>query len=203
MAYTVDQIKADIKLLTAKQFYSKYILRSDNWYFENIIGNSKEESVELMDEFKHIISSNLQISFHNISIVGSSKTGCSLTPKTSKKNKLFRLFDKETSDIDIAIVSDRLFQTYWELFRKSFSEVNRYHYGYISRGIYRGYISEKNLELIDGCRKQWIENSAHSKQILRRDLYIEPEITYRLYRSWEDFEEYHIQSLNEIKRGEE
>ena len=80
--------------------------------------------------------------------------------------------------------------------------MNKRHYKYISRGIYRGYINEKYLTLIDGCRKEWNEKAAKSKKILRSDLYIKPEITYRLYRSWEDFEEYHIQSINEIKRGE-
>ena len=202
MVYTLSEIKSDVKSLTSKDFYSKHILRSDNWYFEKVIGSDKEDSMRLTDDFKTIISQSLKISFHNISIVGSSKIGCSLAPKTSHSNKLFRLFDEEKSDIDIAIVSDKLFQKYWDLFRKSYNPINKIHYSRISRGIYRGYINEKNLELIDGCRKEWNALSSESKKLLRRDLYIQPDITYRLYRSWEDFEEYHIQSLNEIKKGE-
>lgn len=202
MVYTVEIIKEDMKSLSTEDFYSKYILRSDNWYFEKYCGKNKEDSVRLTDDFKSIVSKYLPISFHNISIVGSSKTGCSLTPITKNTNKLFKIFDIEKSDIDIAIVSDSLFRNYWELLRKSYSEVNRYHYQFISRGIYRGYIDEKNLTLIDGCRKEWQNISSKSKEILRRDLYIQPKLTYRLYRSWEDFEEYHIQSLNKIKKGE-
>ncbi|AUJ87190.1 MULTISPECIES: hypothetical protein [Enterococcus] len=202
MVYTLSEIKSDVTELTSKEFYSKHILRSDNWYFEKVIGRDKEDSIRLTDDFKAIISQSLQISFHNISIVGSSKIGCSLAPISDFSNKLFRLFDENESDIDIAIVSDKLFQNYWDLFRKSYSPINKRHYQKISRGIYRGYINEKNLELIDGCRKEWNSLASESKKILRRDLYIQPEITYRLYRSWEDFEEYHIQSLNEIKKGE-
>lgn len=201
MAYTIEEIKADIVTMSPKDFYIKYILRSDNWYFETYIGRSKEDSIRLTDDFKYIISQSLGISFNNIAVVGSSKLGCSLTPVSERGNKLFRCFNEE-SDIDIAIVSDRLFETYWSLFRHSYSGVNKRYYSYISRGIYRGYINEKYLTLIDGCRKQWNQKAAESKKILRSDLYIQPEITYRLYRSWEDFEEYHIQSINEIKRSE-
>ncbi|MGX9292696.1 hypothetical protein ACSLGF_16145 [Bacillus sp. A015] len=202
MGYTIDEIRSDIKNMSAKDIYSKYILRSDNWYFENIIGKNREDSITLTDDFKAIVSQTLQISFHNISIVGSSKVGYSLTPRNDNMNKLFRCFDEKISDIDIAIVSDKLFNNYWDLFRKSYSVVNKHHYKQISRGIYRGYINERNLLQIDGCRREWNTHAAESKKLLRRDLYIQPEITYRLYRSWEDFEEYHVQSLNEIKKGE-
>ncbi|MDD4295448.1 MAG: hypothetical protein PHC69_00615 [Ruminiclostridium sp.] len=201
MAYTIEKIKQDVISLSSKDFYLKHILRSDNWYFETILGASKEDSIRFTDDFRAIVSKSLEISFNNISIVGSCKTGCSLAPISEQHNKLFRSFSEE-SDIDIAIVSDKLFQRYWSLFRFSYSEVNKRHYKYISRGIYRGYINEKYLTLIDGCRKEWNEKAAKSKKILRSELYIKPEITYRLYRSWEDFEEYHIQSINEIKRSE-
>jgi len=201
MAYTLTEIKDDIIALSSKDFYIKYILRSDNWYFETHIGQNKEDAIRLIDDFKSIVSQSLGISFNNIAVVGSSKVGCSLTPVSEQREKLFRRFNEE-SDIDIAIVSDKLFQTFWSLLRYSYSEVNKRHYKYISRGIYRGYINEKYLTLIDGCRKEWNEKAAQSKKLLRNELYIQPEITYRLYRSWEDFEEYHIQSINEIKRGE-
>lgn len=201
MVYTLDEIKTDIIKLPSKDFYIKYILRSDNWYFETYIGKSKEEAVCITDDFKSIISQSLGISFNNIAVVGSSKLGCSLTPPVkNRESKLFRSFNEE-SDIDIAIVSDKLFETYWTLFRHSYSEVNKRIYSYISRGIYRGYINEKYLDQVDGCRKEWNEKAAKSKKVLRNDLYIQPEITYRLYRSWEDFEEYHLQSINEIKRS--
>lgn len=201
MAYTIEEIKQDVISLSPRDFYLKHILRSDNWYFETILGANKEDAIRITDDFRSIISQSLEISFNNISIVGSSKTGCSLAPISEQHDKLFRGFNEE-SDIDIAIVSDKLFQKYWSLFRFSYSEVNKRHYKFISRGIYRGYINEKYLTLIDGCRKEWNEKASKSKKILRSELYIQPEITYRLYRSWEDFEEYHIQSINEIKRGE-
>ena len=187
-------MKKDVSLLTPHDFFVKYILRSDNWYFETCIGNSKEESIRITDDFKTIVSHSLDISFNNIAIVGSSKIGCSLSPNSKK---LFRKFQLE-SDIDVAIISNKLFHMYWDLFRISYSQVNKRLYDHISRAIYRGYINEKDLTIIDGCRKQWNEKASISKKTLRNELYIKQEITYRLYRSWEDFEEYHIQSLNDI-----
>lgn len=201
MTYTTEHIKKDVIQLSSKDFYLKHILRSDNWYFENVLGKGKEDASRITDDFKSIISQSLEISFNNISIVGSSKTGCSLAPVTKDCIKLFRCFQEEKSDIDIALVSDNLFQTFWNLFRHSYSKVNKSYYSFISLGIYRGYINGRHLMLIDGCRKKWNEKAAKSKRLLKSELYIQPEITYRLYRSWEDFEEYHIQSIDKIKRG--
>ena len=200
LAYSVDEIKTDAKLLSSEEFYLKHILRSNNWYFETVLSKSERDVMRITDDFKSIVSQSLGISFNSVSIVGSSKTGCSLVPLGKQNDKLFRCFN-EKSDIDIAIVSGDHFHMFWGLFRRSYSEVNKYHYKNISRSIYRGYINEKYLDLIDGCRKVWNEKAFKSKKLLKNRLYIGHEITYRLYRSWEDFEEYHIQSINEIKRS--
>ncbi|MCL2571595.1 MAG: hypothetical protein FWE11_04250 [Defluviitaleaceae bacterium] len=197
MTYTIDKIKEDAAELSSNEFYMKHILRSDNWYFEKLLGKNKEDSMRITDDFKTIVSQSLDISFNNIAIVGSSKTGCSLAPT----KKLFRCFNEE-SDIDIAIVSDSLFHRFWKLFRDSYSETYKRTYNFIKHGIYRGYINEKNLDSVDGCRKEWDERAIESKKLLKSKLFVKHEITYRLYRSWEDFEEYHIQSIDEIKRGE-
>ena len=48
---------------------------------------------------------------------------------------------------------------------------------------------------VDGCRKEWLPISAESKRILADNLFIQHEITYRIYRSWEDFEEYNLKNI--------
>ena len=111
LAYTLEEIKKDIMTLPAKEFYIKHLMRADNWYFETKLGKSKEDSIRKSDDFKSVVSQALEISFNNIAIVGSSKTGCSLTPASEQRSKLFRSFNDE-SDIDIAIISDKLFQKY-------------------------------------------------------------------------------------------
>ena len=69
----------------------------------------------------------------------------------------------------------------------------------ISRALFRGYIGDMHLQQIDGCRKNWNDFALSSTKALYNNLYIQHKITYRLYRSWEDFEDYHISGLNKIK----
>jgi len=199
VVYTLEEIKEDIQKLQPKEFFLKHLLRSNNWYFEKILSASHDEFIRISDEFKSIISKSLKISFSNIAIVGSGKLGYSLTPK---EEKLYKSFGPE-SDIDVAIISSPLFHHYWDIFRYSYSNVNTHRYrSSISLGIYRGYIGEYDLNWVDQCRIQWTPLASASKKALYNDLYIKHSVNYRLYRSWEDLEDYHIQSIDRIKRGE-
>lgn len=203
MIYTISNIKEDIKTLSAKQFYIKYLLRSDNWYFENILDYHNNDLIHTIDDFKCIISDNLKINLNCISMVGSGKIGYSLAPI---EEKLYRQFNNDEqqgklSDLDIAIVSSELFNKYWYLLRHSFSPVYSAYYKYIPTEIYRGYINEKYLSNIPNCRKEWIAQSSASKKALTANLFIKHQITYRLYRNWEDVEHYHIQSIVQIQNN--
>ena len=110
MAYSVETIKQDIKALSERDFYLKYIVRSDNWYFENVLGYSKDRLTDISDDFRMTISEELGISFNSIMIVGSSKIGYSLSP-----HKLLLPFsadgaERTASDIDVAIISSEIFE---------------------------------------------------------------------------------------------
>ena len=202
MSYTLEQMKADLVSLDERQFYLKHIVRSDNWYFENVLNCSKEELAKVSDDFRMTISESLGISFNSIMLVGSGKIGYSLSPT----DKLFSPFcvdgdARKASDLDVAIISSDLFHKFWWLFRKSYaSKYNSWYKNYIYNGIYRGYINEKWIDAVDGCRREWSEVSAASKRKLTDKLFIQHEITYRIYRSWEDFEEYNLKNIAKIKR---
>ncbi|GJM78293.1 hypothetical protein HMSSN139_07890 [Paenibacillus sp. HMSSN-139] len=132
-------------------------------------------------------------------MVGSGKVGYSLAPK-----KNFKCFERDTesknkSDIDIAVISQDLFKFFWDLYRKSYSVKFERTYSFISREIYRGYINERNLREIDPCRKEWSLLSSNSSKQLRSKLYLKHDITYRIYRSWEDFEEYNLLAIESMK----
>ena len=90
MIYTIDEIKKDLQQLSVEQFYTKYIVRSDNWYFEKILSVPLAEQDKLTDEYKLIISNGLNISINSITMVGSGKIGFSLSPS----DKLFSPFNK-------------------------------------------------------------------------------------------------------------
>ncbi len=81
----------------------------------------------------------------------------------------------------------------------SYNITNKKYYRYISRGIYRGYISDTDLLNIEECRVEWIKKSNAATKSLQRDMYFKHEIHYRIYRDWKDLEEYHIQSIEQLK----
>lgn len=197
MVYTEESIKEDLLNLRVKDFYLKYLLRSDNWYFENILEVDKKDIIHAVDDFKMLVSDAMNISFNNVVMVGSAKIGYSLSPQ--KKLKTFTDEGEDKSDIDIAIISPQLFDHFWKLFRVSYDVTRERFYRYISRSIYRGYISDADLHNIEECRMEWLELSNESTRQLQRKMYFKHEIHYRIYRDWKDMEEYHVQSIEHLK----
>lgn len=204
MSYTIDEIKADLSVLTTEQFYTKYIVCSENWYLENILKFPTSDRAYVLEEYRLIISNYLNISINSILMVGSGKIGYSLSPLEEKKFKPFNMDEKirNISDLDIAIISPELFNTFWRSIRCSYKQIYKDLYEkHIFREIYRGYINERNIEEIDGSRKIWIDLVKGAKKKLMEEFYIKNEITFRLYNSWEDFQDYNIQNINKLKRG--
>lgn len=200
MLYTENDIRQDLIRLTVKDFFLKYVVRTDNWYFREILNIPNEKILETIDLFKLIVSKSMNISFNNIVMVGSAKLGYSLSP--NKALKKFEVEDDGKSDIDIAVISPQLFDIYWKFFRESYDVTKTNLYGYISRQIYRGYISERNLLEIDKCRIDWLDKSKEVRKKLKSEMYFKHEINFRIYRDWNDMMEYHIQSIEELKRKE-
>lgn len=195
--FAKDCVKDDLINIEIQEFYLKYLLRSDNWYFEKILGVEEKNIIHTVDDFKMLVSQAFDIAFNNVVMVGSAKLGFSIAPEKFLRD--FKIDGDNSSDIDIAIISPQLFDYFWRLFRKSYSITNKYFYKYITRSIYRGYISDIDLKRIDGCREIWIKNSRICTKSLQQRMYFQHEIHYRIYRDWKDLEEYHIQSLEQLK----
>jgi len=200
MAYTLEQIKSDLLCLDERQFYLKYIVRSENWYFEKVLNCPPEELSRMSDDFRLVVSEALGISFNSVLIVGSSKTGYSLSPS----DKYLQPFsttgvDRKMSDIDVAIISEGLFHKFWKMFRDVYSQEISGLYRGLYTEIYRGFINEKYLMDIDGCRREWLEISSDSKRKLADKFFMKHEVTYRIYRSWEDFEEYNLKGVQKLR----
>lgn len=208
MIYTLDEIKKDLRELTSKQFYIKHIIRSDNWYLQNYLGKNPDEVIRLLDDYRLIISENMGVSMNSIMMVGSGKIGYSLSPPDSihpENTKLFEPFNddemvRKVSDLDIAIISNDIFQKYWGLFRKSFKMKYITTYSHVYQELYRGYINERNIMEVDGCRVEWNKTASISKKRIHDELYFIHDISFRIYRSWEDFEDYNIQNIEKLKK---
>ncbi len=194
-------LKTDLLSLGSKNFYFKHIVKSHNWYFSDYLNIPQNEIIDRMDLFKEIVSTKLGVNFHSIQIVGSAKTGYSLSPY-----KLFIPFHDESeeqkpSDIDIAIISDKLFQQFWDDLRK-IKDVHykKHYYNHLTQSIFRGYIDEKDIIEIPELCKKWEQLIIPINITLQDELgFIHP-ITYRLYRNWDDLEEYQIISITKARR---
>ena len=170
MVYSLEDIKTDLKNLSEKQFYTKHIIRSDNWYFEEYLGKNPDEVIHLIDDYRLIVSESFGVSFNSVMMVGSGKLGFSMSPPDAEhpeESKMFLPFNddekvRKISDLDIAIISSEIFHEYWKMFRNSYKTRFQSTYVHLYNELYRGYINERNIMAVDGCRKQWNETAAIS-----------------------------------------
>lgn len=196
-----EVLRSDLLSLEPKDFYMKHIIKSHNWYFSDYLCFKQDEIVDKMDSFKEIVSSKLSINFHNVQIVGSAKVGYSLSP-----SKLFSPFhdecpDKQSSDIDIAIISEHLFKRFWDELRQAKKIwYKQTYYNHLTKSIFRGYINGKDLMQVDGMRDEWERLISPIDMALQDTLGFVHPITYRVYRSWEDLEEYQLIGIIKAKR---
>lgn len=197
----VEILKRDLLLLDTRKFYIKYIVKSKYWYFSEYLQIPTDKVIDSVDRFKEIISENLHISFHSLQIVGSAKTGFSLSP-----HKVLTPFHEESdeqksSDIDIAIISENLYQHYWEMMRKVEKIQYKRFYQQLTASIFRGYINDKVLMEIPPIRAEWLKTISPINKLLQDELMIVHPITYRIYRTWEDLEEYQINGIEKTKKS--
>lgn len=203
MAHPLETIKNDLATMPPRDFYKKYILRSECWYFEKILTSHKKSSAVITDDFKEIISSEMRLNFNDVALVGSAKLGYSLAPKNNFSEFRTNGDGRPESDIDIAIISSDIFHHYWDLLRNSFKiKYTRHYHEKVYKEIFFGHINEKTLNKVEGCVAEWNDTAARSKIRLQNDLYIQHSITYRIYRSWLDLEKYQLWSLGKLKQGE-
>lgn len=196
-----EVLREDLLSLEPKDFYMKHIVKSHNWYFSDYLRFSQDEIVDKMDYFKEIVSTMLSVNFHNVQIVGSAKVGYSLSP-----SKLFSPFhdecpDKPSSDIDIAIISEQLYKKFWDELRQAKKiRYKQAYYNHLTESIFRGYINEKDLMKVDGMCDEWESLIRPINVVLQDTLGFVHPITYRVYRSWEDLEEYQLIGISKARK---
>ena len=198
MEFTADKVRNDILSLSESDFVIEYILKTDVWYFSEYLKLNPSDFIQKLDLFKKIVSANLDISFNNVLIVGSGKIGFSLSPT----HKLLRKFDgdeNKESDIDVAIISEKYFQELWNVFRKEYCRRYIRPYNEIASSVFRGFINEDVLSEVPEIRRVWQEKVNGANLILKNDIPIRHQINYRIYRSWEDLQEYHINGVRKAK----
>lgn len=180
----------------------KYLIDGESYFFSKL---GEEPYGEF--HFKKDIAAALKVHIRDIVIVGSAKLGFSIKPQIIDKNilYLFKEFDSqcredpdaEPSDIDVAIVSDKLFNEQLE---------NLYEY---TQG-YKSYRDDgKHGKLADYVLKGWLRPdyvprcyciSTGINKVLEgyRKKY-KRKVNIGIYKSWFFFENYHKNNIQNIK----
>lgn len=194
----LSNIRNDIINLDEQSLLKKYLLNTDVWYFSEYHNFKNGEFLNNIDTVYEIISRNLSVSMKNILIIGSGKTGCSFAPH--KALQVFDSVEDKESDIDIAIISEKYYREFWEIARKSTSVKFTRHYSEIASGVYNGFISKNAIDTIPEIRKVWRERIGITKRELQENTCIQHPVNFRIYRSWEDLEFYHLQGFAKLKK---
>lgn len=190
---TEEEVKSFIKTNTEKVIYDKYLLGQDVWYFMDKIKD--EDPLLFYDKFKKFISANLDIHFHNISIIGSAKTKYSFSPK-----KNFSEFG-EKSDFDIVLVSNELFMYFWTAFYEISLNRGIRNYSGLTSNIFRKFISVKDDDphYDNEAIINWQRKLTDFKTQLQLEYKIYCDINYRIYANWESVESYHLKGIKKLK----
>ena len=185
-------IKKDLRSLSVRDIYNKYLLGQHVWLFSEHLKVSNPSKT--YDDLKYYISKNLDIHFNNIAITGSAKTGISFSP-----GKHLRAFS-EKSDLDIILVSQRHYNKFWKAYLEMFYKGKTFaEYKQVSTSIFKGFISlkeptEKHKDIID-----WVKTVNPFMKDLQLFFGIERDINYRIYESWEAVEAYHFFGIQQLK----
>jgi len=130
--------KADFKKLLstsddAQRICREHLFSSVVWLLEQ---KTPGKSPQVYDQIKLFFADRLQISNSDVSIVGSAKLGFSLSPGEN-----FRDFDTEKSDIDVVLVSSKLFHVFWDELLRMFYSSETYVYETHFRSVFQKYVT--------------------------------------------------------------
>lgn len=194
---TIDKSKF-IKDLKNDQYDSLYIVQK---YLCN--GSSPIIKDDVLFFIKHKIATKFKIHPNEIILTGSGKLGFSIAP-----NKAFSNFNDD-SDLDFAIVSNKLFEEYWQDLLdfniKSLSKTYKEQvlYNEFIEYLFHGWIRPDKFPFSYKGKSAWFEFfNFLTNQVYE---YGEHKISAGIYKNFTTFELYNIKNLdrlrNKIKAG--
>jgi|SRR5579871_153778 len=210
----IESFKSDIRQskYSSEQIFQKHVIDGPAYFFENYF---KDPSIE--NTTKSIIANAFSVHVRETIFVGSGKLGFSLKP-----GNVFNGFDtafhltklnKDRSDLDVAIVSNNLFETlgkkmynytaaykekwkhneYYDLEKmRQFSVPICYKYfEYHTKGWFRPDFKPQGFEC---CTNGSYQN-------LKGDLYLrlKRKVGIAIYQNWFYFMDYHLSNIDDLK----
>lgn len=155
-------------------------------------------------ELRSRIAGRYQLHPNQVIVVGSSRMGFSLKPEK-------RFTERTPKDVDIAVVSEPLFNEYWDMIfeqvrhNRQWATSSRRNQRFV-RCLFAGWITPEELEPIPSFRpaREWAE---FFDELTRKRICGIRRINGRLYRSWDRLEAYQeiyvAACKRELERGVE
>lgn len=195
----IEYFKEKIEKLNSdkeyKDFAMEILSQTIPWFFQE---KFKTDAPSQYSKFKLYISKKFKVSPNDVALGGSSWLGFSLSP-----DKNFRNFNKE-SDIDIVIVSRKLFENFWDCYLNGlvYKKLIGVSYENISKNTFKRYVHYQD-NANSNFKASFYVNFQKQVSGYAKDLQIGfdfPEhIGYRIYRSWDDYNLAMIHTLKDIK----
>lgn len=187
-----ELFKTEILALSALDFCREHMFGQDVWLFEQAAAQKIKGTFEA---FKLAVSRVVNVSPHNISIVGSARFGFSATPRSGK---LLRNFQKG-SDLDVVIISEELFRTTWSecltAYYNGYTHIREKH----AREVFSRFLILKDS---DDYETKYLRDTAikmsDMKRVISDNFRIRRPINYRLYETWDAAERYHVAGVEAV-----
>lgn len=163
------------------------------WFFKK---EFDKQAIDAYDSFKAYMANKFAVPSNNIFIVGSALLGFSLSPK-----KNYKLFD-DTSDIDIVIVDEELYKTYWDKLFNDYSKsvLSGFQYKKMAKDVFKRFIDTNDQYFQD--KKEYIklkkQTDGYAKD-LQIIYHFPEEIGYRIYKSFSDYKINLIRNFVDLK----
>lgn len=192
---TVEEMKATIESKSADEIYNEFFIGGEVWIFKSLF---EEHWFEQFDKFKKYVSNKLNVHYNDVGIAGSAKLGFSLSPE-----KNYKLFD-DSSDIDVIVVSQKLFNEFWKQYLKdSYNPTTKIrNMYYVSFCIFRKFLTLDYFRNND-YYNNWQKKTGDFEKDIQLQFQIGNDIHYRIFESWDSVKMYYISSINQLKGIEE
>lgn len=150
--------------------------------------------------WRRILAKNLGVDASALLITGSAAFGVSLNP-----NKNYKLFN-ESSDIDVAVISDYHFMEAWRTLRKVGSKmhsmpqnVKQSILDHVNRYIYWGTIATDKLLHLFSYGKEWMSALDEISKVAPT---IGRAVNVRVYKDFDSLRAYQVNNLRNLKEEE-
>lgn len=210
-----DEFLEDVSITKYEDLDSvveNYLISRSNWFFNN----SKYDEYKLKQKIKEIFD----IEINNIFIVGSSQLGFSITPSGYRKYEFCDFRDisddnKEESDIDVAIISDEIFENELKKLNDFLENYNKKSINEKFDGIARGqdknfrkvYFQDYSTYLLKGWLRA--DKMPHGYYLYRDGIdselnelrkYYNRKVNIGVYKSLYYLKQYHLKNIENIKQ---